>query len=195
MPHISFGITMVFLRAQSRTMSGTKRACIHTILKINQQNNQYLERNLIMLNELILISRKLYFAKTYFCALAFFFWDFKFARWILKFTSNIILETLLFSLLCKKRLRSLVAQGLHLLVKLLPTLFAQKLYRRFWVRLKFSECVGWTEDTSDCYRKILQPPNVVKFIFLYITLGTLFIWKINLIKYRLLILSLWAMFS
>ena len=40
--------------------------------------------------------------------------------------------------------------------------------------LKFNEHGGWTEDTLDCCRKILQPPNIVKFIF-FITLGTLFI--------------------
>ena len=34
---------------------------------------------------------------------------------------------------------------------------------------KLNERVGWTEDTLDwdCCRKILQPPNVVKFMFLY----------------------------
>ena len=32
---------------------------------------------------------------------------------------------------------------------------------------KFSECVGWTQDTLDCCRKILQPPNGVRFIYLY----------------------------
>ena len=32
---------------------------------------------------------------------------------------------------------------------------------------KFNERAGWPEDTLDCYRKILQPPNVVKFIFLH----------------------------
>ena len=34
----------------------------------------------------------------------------------------------------------------------------------FW---KFNKRVRWTEDTLDCCRKILQPPNVAKFIFLY----------------------------
>ena len=32
---------------------------------------------------------------------------------------------------------------------------------------KFNERVGWTEDTLGCCRKILQPANVVKFLFLY----------------------------
>ena len=31
---------------------------------------------------------------------------------------------------------------------------------------KFNERVGWTEDTLNCCRKILQSPNVAKFIFL-----------------------------
>ena len=34
---------------------------------------------------------------------------------------------------------------------------------------KFNESVGWTEDTLDSCRKILQPPTVVKFIFLSIS--------------------------
>ena len=37
-------------------------------------------------------------------------------------------------------------------------------FLRYWA----IDSIGqWTEDTLDCCRKILQPPNVVKFIFLY----------------------------
>ena len=32
---------------------------------------------------------------------------------------------------------------------------------------KFNERIRWTEDDLDLCRKLLQPPNVVKFIFLY----------------------------
>ena len=32
---------------------------------------------------------------------------------------------------------------------------------------KFNERVGWTEDNLNCCRKILQPLNVVKFMYLY----------------------------
>ena len=38
----------------------------------------------------------------------------------------------------------------------------------YWESIwKFNERVGWTEDTLDCCRKILQPPNVVKLMSLY----------------------------
>ena len=39
-------------------------------------------------------------------------------------------------------------------------------FTSYRVYLKSNERVGWTEDTLDCCRKILQPPNVVKFMFL-----------------------------
>ena len=41
------------------------------------------------------------------------------------------------------------------------------LHRAYGSIRKFNERFGWTEATLDCCRKILQPPNVVKFIFSY----------------------------
>ena len=46
---------------------------------------------------------------------------------------------------------------------------------------KFIERIGWTEDTLDCCRKILQPPNVAKFIFLYNSQYFIYLNKKNII--------------